>query len=73
METLLTLACRWKHSGTEIFVHMSVGEMMFSYILALWKSEIEMLVLLSHIMSSLPMIEGAASAKLDPGDRADTA
>lgn len=41
---------------------------MFSYILALWKSEMEMLVLLGHITTSLPMIEGVALAKLEPGD-----
>lgn len=53
-------------------VRTSVGEM-FSYIMALWKSEMEMLVLLGRIMSSLPMIQGVASAKLEPGDWADIA
>lgn len=47
---------------------MSVGEMILSHMLALWKSEMEMLLVLSSIMSSLLMTEGAASAKLDPGD-----
>lgn len=47
---------------------MSVGEMMFSSMLTLWKSGMEMLVLLGHITCSLPMTEGVASAKLKPGD-----
>lgn len=46
---------------------------MFSYTMALWKLEMEMLVLLGRIMSSLPMIQGVASAKLEPGDWADVA
>lgn len=63
METLLTLACKWKQVQRQgiIFACMSVGEMM-SYALSLWKSELEMLVLLGPIMSSLPMTEGVASA-----------